>query len=229
LLKSLCIYIVEDEPLIVINLKMAFGKRGIQVLGHCDDYDTSLKEIEDLTPNLVLLDIQLMGEKDGVDLALALDEKNIPYLFLTSQTDPVTIARVKQTNPLGYIVKPFTEAGLMSNIELAWHQISMAQDEFISIKSNGRKYKINQANIQYLKAFDNYCYIVTAQQEYLVPYTLKKVAEELNPAYFIQTHRSFWINSRKVTSITSDKVFIDERAVPLSYSRKEALQKKLQF
>lgn len=229
MLKSLCIYIVEDEPLIIVNLKFAFRKRGIQVAGHSDEYETSLKEIESLAPNMVLLDIQLMGEKDGVDLAMKLDEKNIPYLFLTSQTDPATIARVKQTNPLGYIVKPFTEAGLISNIELAWHQISLAQDEFISIKSDGRKYKINQANIQYLKAFDNYCYIVTIEQEYLVPYTLKKVSEELNPGYFIQTHRSYWVNSRKVTSIASDKVIIDDIEVPLSYSRKEALQKRMQF
>ncbi len=201
---------------------MVFKKHGIEVVGSSDEYEEAVKEIETLKPTLVLLDIQLDSKKDGVDIAVKLEGEAVPYLFLTSQTDPVTLSRVKQTNPLGYVVKPFTEAGLLSNIELAWHTI-VSEKEVISIKSDGKKIQLDQAKILYLRAFDNYCYIVTSTGEYLIPHTLKKTSEMLNPKHFFQCHRSYWVNLRKIVSVSSEKVQVDRVEIPLGYSRKVAL------
>lgn len=228
-MKTLRVYIVEDEPLITVNIKFALKKEGIKVVGNSDEYDIAIKEINSLRPSLVLLDIKLQSKKDGIDIALELEKENINYLFLTSQADPITLSRVKQTQPLGYIVKPFTEAGLLSNIELAWHSINVSKEEFITIKSQGNTYKINQANIQYLKAFDNYCYVYTAQEKYLVAHTLKHISEKLNPDFFLKTHRSYIINSQKVSSIRADKVIIDQHEIPLSSSNKENILNKLEY
>lgn len=205
---------------------MVLKKNQIQVVGNSDEYEEAVTEILKLEPALVLLDIQLLSDKDGVDIAMVLDEKQIPYLFLTSQTDPVTLSRVKETNPMGYIVKPFTEAGLMSNITLAWHSISK-EEETIALKSEGKTYHINQASIQYLKAFDNYCYVVTSKKEYLVPHTLKKVAELVNPEFFFQCHRSYWVNLRKIVSVASEKIQVDTIEIPIGYSRKKELKHRL--
>ena len=131
--KSLNIYIVEDEPLIVSTIEVALRKQGFYAVGDAEDYFTALNDIERLRPDLVLVDIQLSGSKDGVDLAEALDKRKQPYLFLSSQTDPNTIDRVKHTNPLGYIVKPFTETGLRTNIELAWHNYSDSKQHFLTV------------------------------------------------------------------------------------------------
>lgn len=226
-MKSLKIYIVEDEPLIASTIETALKKLGYRVIGDGYDYSGSLTDIEKLKPELVLLDIQLEGDKDGIDLALQLDKKRIPYLYLTSQTDPSTIDRVKQTNPLGYIVKPFTEAGLSSNIEIAWHQHSLKKEEFILIKSEGKTHKINQADICYLKAFDNYCYIITSDNKYLVPHTLKHTSEKLNASNFIKTHRSYMVNAYRISEIHTDKVQINDELIPLSSSNKESLLLKL--
>lgn len=227
-MKTLQIYIVEDEPLIVVNIKMALQKQGIQVAGSSPNYVEAKQGIERTRPHLVLLDIQLEDAKDGIDLALWLEKAGVPYLYLTSQTDPNTLDRVKETQPLGYIVKPFTEAGLLSNIELAWHKILANSEDAITIKSEGRSYRLNQGTILYLKAFDNYCYLVTASKEYLVPHTLKKMAHQLNPEHFAQVHRSYWVNLPHVTSITSEAVFIGANKIPLSYSRKEEIRHRLQ-
>jgi DNA-binding LytR/AlgR family response regulator len=227
LLKSLKIYIVEDEPLIVATITTALKKQGFNVIGDSDEYDEALIAIDKNLPNLVLLDIQLEGVKDGVDLAKQLDERNIPYLYLTSQTDPHTIGRVKETHPLGFIVKPFTEASLRSNIELAWHNFSLTNEDFILLKSEGRTHKINQASICYLKAFDNYCYVITASEKYLVPHTLKKTSERLNSSNFVQTHRSYWVNFKKITSVTTSSIFIGKEEIPLSASHKQELLDKL--
>ncbi|MEZ4857609.1 MAG: response regulator transcription factor [Flavobacteriaceae bacterium] len=227
-MKSLNIYIVEDEPLIVSTITTALKKQGFNIIGDSDEYDEALVAIDKHLPQLVLLDIQLEGVKDGIELAKRLDERNIPYLYLTSQTDPHTITRVKETHPLGFIVKPFTEAGLRSNIELAWHNFSLTNEDYILLKSDGRTHKINQASILYLKAFDNYCYVVTSSEKYLVPHTLKKTSERLNLTNFIQTHRSYWVNFKKITSISASNIYIGEEEIPLSNSHKEALLTRLE-
>jgi len=227
-LKALKIYIVEDEPLITATVEIALKKQGFKVVGDSDEYKEALVDIDKLNPDLVLLDIQLEGVKDGIDLALQLDKRKVPYLYLTSQTDPLTIQRVKETSPLGFIVKPFTEAGLQSNIELAWHNFSLTNEEFILLKSEGRLHKINQASINYLKAFDNYCYVITATDKYLVPHTLKNTSEKLNTENFVQTHRSYWVNIRKISSVEKNGVSINKEDIPLSHSHKEEVLQRLQ-
>ena len=228
-MKLLNIYIVEDEPLITATVETALKKQGFKVIGDSDEYDEALEQIDKNRPDLVLVDIQLEGDKDGIDLAMQLDDRKIPYLYLTSQTDPQTIKRVKETHPLGYIVKPFTEAGLRSNIELAWHNFSMTDEDFVLLKSNGRTYKINQASITYLKAFDNYCYVYTTSNQYVVPHTLKHTSEKLNLQNFVQTHRSYWVNLKRISSVEKNVVYIDNEALPVSNSKKEGLFKKLEL
>ncbi len=226
-MKSLRVYIVEDEPLIAATIETALEKQGFQVVGDAENYEEAILGIREQRPDLVLVDIQLEGDKDGIHLAEELDRRNIPYLYLTSQTDPTTIERVKETQPLGYIVKPFTEAGLRSNIEVAWHNYEQSREEFLVFKSEGQTYKVNQEDILYLKAFDNYCYVVTGKFEYLVPKTLKFTSETLNPSYFLKTHRSYVVNTRKITSIRTSEVIVANHTLPLSGSHKELLRQKL--
>lgn len=227
-LKALNIYIVEDEPLIAATVASALKKQGFKVIGDSDEFEEALEQIDKTLPDLVLVDIQLEGIKDGVDLAIELDQRKIPYLYLTSQTDPHTIERVKQTQPLGFIVKPFTETGLRSNIELAWHNFSLTDEEYILLKSEGRTHKINQASITYLKAFDNYCYVYTTTNQYLVPHTLKHTSEKLNLKNFVKTHRSYWVNLKRITSVEKNTVYIGENTIPMSHSNKEFLLKRLE-
>lgn len=221
------IYIVEDEPLIVSTIETALRKQGYTVVGDAENVVNALKNIEILKPDLILIDIQLEGSKDGIDLALELDKHKQPYLFLTSQTDPSTINRVKQTNPLGYVVKPFTEHSLRSNIELAWHDYKISDAPFLTLKSEGRTYKINQNSILYLKAFDNYCYVYTTTKSHLVPHTLKHMSEQLDKNSFIQTHRSYWVNLNHVEAIENNKLFLKTEPIPISISQKNSVMKKL--
>ncbi len=138
ILKKPRIYIVEDDPIIAATIETALQKQGYKIIGDSENYATALQQIRELKPDLILLDIQLEGDKDGVDLAVELDKEDVPYLYLTSQTDPETISRVKKTKPLGYIVKPFTENGLRSNIELAWHNLSLTAKEFSVLSGTPR-------------------------------------------------------------------------------------------
>jgi len=226
--RSIRIYVVEDEPLISETIKMMLKNNGIQVVGTSDCFETALAEIKSGITNLALLDINLYGEKDGVDLAKCLDKLNVPYLFLTSQTDPSTIARVKEVKPLGFIVKPFTESGLLSNIELAWHKVTLQKEEYISIKSNGEHLKLNQAFILFVRAYDNYCYVVTNEKEYLLPHTLKSTAKKLNAEMFKKSHRSYLVNTSKIKAIKRNTIIIEDQEIPLSNTYKSEIENVLQ-
>ena len=226
-MKRLRIYIVEDEPLICATIETALQKQGFEVIGDNDCVREALQDIQRLSPELVLLDINLEGDEDGVDLAKKLDTLNIPYIYLTSQTDPSTITRVKETHPLGYIVKPFTESGLRSNIELAWHNFSIQNEEFLLIKSDGRLLKLSQNDILYCKAYDNYCFVVTKLKRHLIPHTLKYVEEKLNSKNFIRSHRSYVVNLRKVQALVKDVVIIDGLKIPLSQRNKDMLKNRI--
>lgn len=115
-MKTFSFYIVEDEPIITASIKTMLKKRGFKVVGTSDEYETALSEILKHQPFIVLLDIRLEGEKNGIDLALKLDQFEIKYFYLSSLTDPITREQIKETTPLGFIDKPFTEFGLLNKI-----------------------------------------------------------------------------------------------------------------
>lgn len=226
-MKPLKIYIVEDEPLIAVTIETALKKQGYHVCGDTDNVDDALNDIQKMHPDLVLVDIQLEGNKDGIYLAENLDSLNLPYMYLTSQTDTLTINRIKQTKPIGYIAKPFTEQGLCGTIEVSWNTHKQQEPDYISFSSNNELHKIKQSDVLYLKAFDNYCYIITNSLEYLVPKTLKHLSEHLNTALFFKTHRSFIVNITKITSLQTNTVSINAIEIPVSKPQKEALKKLL--
>ncbi len=226
-MRQLKIYIVEDDPIIAMTIETALIKQGYRFWGHAESCNEALAEIKAKRPDLVLVDIQLDGDEDGVDLASQLDNLKIPYLYLTSQTDPHTIERVKETKPLGYIVKPFTENGLRSNIEIAWSNHENIEEEYVTFSSNCEHHKIKQSQVLYLKAFDNYCYVVTSDKEYLVPKTLKFLAESLNSEKFYKPHRSYFVNLLKVEALRTDTLLINNIEVPVSNSKKSELKQLL--
>ena len=88
-------------------------------------------------------------------------------------------------------------------------------------------WKLNQESITYLKAFDNYCYVYTFSEKYLVPHTLKHVSENLNPKFFVKSHRSYVVNLRSISSLNSSELTIAETSIPLSKGQREAVKKKL--
>lgn len=224
---KLNIYIVEDDPIIAITIETALKKQGYSICGNADNFEEAISEIKQHIPDLVLVDIQLDGIKDGVDLAECLDKLEMPYLYLTSQTDPHTIKRVKETRPLGYIVKPFTENGLRTNIEIAWNNYKN-DEEYLTFSANNEYYKIRQSQILYLKAFDNYCYVMTKEREYLVPKTLKHLETQLNCGKFIKTHRSYIVNLLRIDALRTDSLLINNFEIPVSNSKKSKLKQLLQ-
>ena len=107
------ILIVEDEPLIADSIASTLEQHGFEVVAIVDEGEEALQVIEADRPDLALLDINIEGPMDGVELASKID---IPFIFLTSYYDQKILNRAKQTQPAAYLVKPYKKEELIANV-----------------------------------------------------------------------------------------------------------------
>lgn len=126
------ILVVEDEQIVAMDIKRHLGKLGYDVCGTASKGEDALKLAEQVRPDLVLMDIRLQGEMDGITAAQALhDNQQIPVVYLTAHADESTFQRAKVTEPYGYILKPFEPVELRVAIELALDRSSRAKENYL--------------------------------------------------------------------------------------------------
>lgn len=117
------ILIVEDESIIALDIKKSLLKAGYIVLGVAASAVEALDQVKQLQPDLVLMDVQLQGEMDGIETAARIKECcNIPVVYLTAHADENTLSRAKRTAPFGYVLKPFEDRELTTAIDIALHR-----------------------------------------------------------------------------------------------------------
>ena len=117
------ILIVEDESIIAMELSARLQKLGYNVVGIAQNGLEAIAKTDELQPDLVLMDIYLKGEMDGVEATTTIKEKfAIPVIYLTANTDEQTFQRAKVTEPYGYLLKPFEERELHTAIEIALYR-----------------------------------------------------------------------------------------------------------
>lgn len=122
------ILIVEDDPLIAADIEQCLNNIDFSISGIAYDPDEALFQLNNNTPDAVILDINLGEEKDGVDIAAIIHKDyHLPFIYLTSHADRSTLDRAKKTFPSGYVVKPFDEKDLLSNLEIALYNHAQRQ------------------------------------------------------------------------------------------------------
>jgi diguanylate cyclase (GGDEF)-like protein len=117
------ILLVEDEGLIAADLEDTLTRLGYRISGVASEGAEAIEMARALHPQLVVMDVSLRGEVDGIEAACAIQEEApVPVIFLTGHTDTETLQRAVSTGPLGYLIKPFQEAELRGAIEVAIHK-----------------------------------------------------------------------------------------------------------
>lgn len=118
---DLRILIVEDDPIISIDIKSLLKSEGFLVVGVAKDGLRAYDLLSSLSPNFAILDIHLGTGPSGIDVAEVIHDKyHIPYIFLTSFSDSDTLAAAQEQGPYGYLVKPFQDSTLITTISIAW-------------------------------------------------------------------------------------------------------------
>lgn len=139
------VLIVEDDPLIAIDIEQILNNLNFRVSGTAYNADDALNLLQQNLPDIVLLDVNLESDKDGINIAEIINEKyQIPFIYLTAHADKNTLERAKKTKPAGYIIKPFDERDLLAGIEIGlynYSQLKMAQRPQLSINNINKHLK----------------------------------------------------------------------------------------
>jgi len=122
-LRPRSVLIVEDEQIVALDLQQTLHDLGYEVFAIASSAEEAIARASERRPDLVLMDIRIKGQRDGIEAAEVLHTQfSIPVVFLTAHTNPATIERAKRVEPAGYLVKPVKVAELRSVIEVALHK-----------------------------------------------------------------------------------------------------------
>lgn len=225
------ILIVEDELIIAEDLKDILESLDYEVCGIAITARESLQLLEEHAPDIALLDIQIKGGKDGIELANDINEQfKIPFIFLSSHADAATLERAKKVRPYGYLVKPFQEKDIHTTIEMALNNFSGKSNTTITkdnnpgfilndslfVRNNSMLVKLKFTDIMYLEADSNYTNIFASNKKYVIRSTLKELEHKLEGHSFSRIHKSFLINLNAIDAIEAQSVHVGGKEIPIS-------------
>jgi DNA-binding LytR/AlgR family response regulator len=239
------ILLVKNEMIIAANISLPLTSLGYKVTGIIPRAEEVVPAVREHQPNIILLDINLKSDLDGIDVAqLVQKEYKIPIIFLTANLDQAHFNRAKATNPYAFISKPFKRLDLQRAIELTvsriseenWHtknidlqkDIPYVMSDCIFVRNHDKMVKVFLNDILFIEAERNYCKIHCKTKSILLVATLKDLEEKLNNNLLLRIHRSFIVNLSHIDEIATSHVVIAKKAIPISADLKKELLKHIQ-
>ncbi|MFH0825990.1 MAG: ATP-binding protein [Pseudomonadota bacterium] len=123
------IFIVEDDGIIAQDLAESLTGLGYEVVGTARSGDTALEMVQETRPDIVLMDIRLEGDMDGIEAAQRIKSRlDVPIVYLTGYADGAVLERAKLTGPFGYLLKPSTDKELHVAVETAIYRADMERE-----------------------------------------------------------------------------------------------------
>lgn len=242
-MKDARIFIVEDDYVVAKNLSFLIETLGYQLLGITESGEEFLLQLKKQKPDLVILDIDLAGSLNGIEVGKKLKEQfQIPFIYITAHGDGKTMGEALPTEPMAYLAKPFNENTLRSSIELALYKFYQHRqpvipadaeikdkkytiEDSIFIKSKNRLVKVALRDIMFAEANDIYSNVYTKDSKYIVNYTLKAITEKFPEKNFLRVHRSFLVNIQKVEAIEYNDLLVNGHRIPIGKTYREELMK----
>ncbi|MCK0159404.1 LytR/AlgR family response regulator transcription factor [Allomuricauda sp. F6463D] len=237
------ILIVEDNVIIADDMQSMLEEIGYEIVDNVIVYEQAVDVLKNNHVDLVLIDIILASDKTGIDLGKHIRETyNIPFIFVTSNSDRATVENAKTVKPDGYLVKPFEQQDLYTSIEIALSNFNYAkkgmdktegQDiaeeitsnsvlkDSIFVKKQHLYYRIQFTDIQFIKADNVYLEVNTVDKKFLVRSPLKDYLEKLPKNKFYRAHKSYIVNVDHIDAINSKDIMINNNLIPISKDFKE--------
>lgn len=247
-MRKALIAIVEDEPIISETIRRMLTAMDYQTTKTASKYSEAIDIIETQQPDLVILDINLQGQLDGIELA-GLIKRNfkIPFILISAFSDKSLLNRMADLKPAGFLTKPFTKEQLFSSVELALMQSAAGtgntvatsneltgeekedtESGVIFLKDGNRFHKLFTHQIAYIESDANYISVhLTDKSKILSRTTLNDFYQQLDRSIFIRIHRCYIVNRLVIKSIGNNEVILQEDSIPLSKTYKEDLYAKM--
>lgn len=223
------ILIVEDNFLFAVKLEKNLVEWGHEVLSILDSGANVFEFLKSETPTLILMDINLKGEFNGVDIANQISNKGIPIVFITGRTDEETFEAAKKTTTgITYLVKPFDMLTLRGAIDFnPFLQLEKSEkserESVLFIRKNKELVKVKTEDISHIKSDRNYCDIFAGDKIFFLKISLTKLMEELPEESFIKIHRSYVVNLGDVDSVflSTNQIKIKDKTLPIGRKYKK--------
>ena len=244
------ILIVEDESIVAKDIQNSLKNLGYNVPTIVASGEKAIKEVEDSKPDLVLMDIILKGDMDGIEAANIIRENfNVPVIFLTANADDKTVSKARIAEPYGYVIKPFREKELQTTIEMALYkhekvaEVKKERDYYYSIVENNdvkdsifvrSEYRLNKIrfeDIYYIEALKDYVIIHSTENSFTTHTTMKDILAIMPPKDFVRVHRSYIVRLDKIFSIKYPDLVIEDKKIvlPIGGLYKKELYSRLNF
>lgn len=245
------ILIVENDLLVAEDTAMRIQNLGYKLSGMAASAEEAFAILEKSHPDIILMDIDIDGDLDGVQLAAAINEKRTtPIIYLTDLNDPRTLNRTQNLYPALFMNKPFNDQMLSYHIELViskWlgdksssNFEGLADALFVrDIGPYAKRVKILFDDIYYIRAARAYCEIYVLDKEkttdkklalkkYEPSSSMSEVMKVLSSS-FMQVHRSYVINLKYIDGLYEDDIMLGDTSIPLGRSFKSEVKKRLKL
>lgn len=240
---DLSVLIVEDDPVFALELKSVLSSFGFKSLKFVKHSGNALEQILGWGPDLILMDITIDGELNGIEVAAAIKDRMIPLIFMTGHQEMTFYEEVRKLGLVcGYVVKPIFKPSFLNTIELIlkWHQlepvddtlelkVSTLQDEVL-IKQGNVLHRIGMNDLDFFQSDGNYSYIHTAEKKFALKISLKKLLNVLPEETFVQIQQRYIVAIPNISHIdlSTSEVFLkgNHRALPLGRRFREQLLRR---
>jgi len=212
------ILIVEDEILIAEDLKDTLFDLGFSQVDMAHDRKSAIEMIHTMNPQIVLLDIRMEGETDGLEIGKFIAENTKqPFIYITAHSDVAMVKEIVKTRPEGYITKPVKKSDLFAAISLALQKVKVEdRSKSISIKDGYSNVLIQLDKILFVEAEGNYLNIVCEDRRYVSRQSMESIMEEMNDERFFRIHRSYFVNTQKILKYSKKEIQIGTYKLPVS-------------
>lgn len=224
-MKKLKILIVDDEVLIAEDLKDILKSFGVQDIFLAHSKADALKALNTYELDIVLLDIRMESELDGLELGqYILDNLKIPFIYITAHSDMAMIENIVKTKPSAYITKPFKKSDLYANLNLIMDSTNKSESSSLYIKDGYNTVILPIDSILYIEGEGNYINIYCEGKKTVSRQSLDSIYDSLNKEIFFRIHRSFIVNKQKISKYSKKEVEINNVKLPVSRNISEEFE-----
>jgi len=239
MMNGISILLLEDELLLAKDLKGELEELGY-VVTHVRSGEETLKKLTKSTPDLAILDIEIEGEMDGLEIGSYIKNTySLPIIYLTQFKDLQTFKKAKRSRPTSYLTKPVNLWDLTRAIELSLEHTAISYNQesenyllprAIYLKSGEQSFdKVTIENIYYLKAAGAYTEIHTTAKHFLFSDNISYYEKRLIAPQLIRVHRSWMVNINKVDKIEENNLVINGEKIPIGKTYKKSVLSAFTF
>lgn len=233
------ILIVEDELITANDIKESLEMNGYMVTAMVRTGEKALRELQDYSPDAVIMDIHLAGELNGLETAEEIAvRKGIPVIFLTGTDHPETVNKIKGMKNVSFLSKPLRMKDFITNLAISINNYEEKNDQpekvvkledavFVPTK-NGHAKLLND-DILYAEASGSYVTVYTNKDEIVISTNLGNLHKQLGNHIFIRISRKHLVNIHKIGKIEGNVLVINSHPLPVGESYRNEVFQKLQI